>query len=82
MAKKSFKSGLGSLIQNSSIEFEANGLSKVNFQPDALRLKIEQLQDELKLWRTGRLTLDIFEKSLKENGLAYQPDTNSFSKIE
>jgi hypothetical protein len=82
MAKKSFKSGLGSLIQDSSIEFEENGMSKVNVQPDALRLKIEQLQDELKLWRTGRLTIEIFEKSLKDNSLEYHPDTNSFSKID
>jgi hypothetical protein len=82
MAKKSFKSGLGSLIQDSSIEFEENGMSKGSSQFDALKLKIEQLQLELKLWRTGKMNPELFEKSLLENKLKYNAQTNGFDKIE
>ncbi len=82
MAKKSFKSGLGSLIQNSNIEFEDNGVQKENDTGEKLRFKISQLQEELKLWRTGKLTLEIFEKSLKDNNLSYNPKTNQFTKLK
>jgi len=82
MAKKSFKSGLGSLIQNSSIEFEDNGVVKENGDEKKLRFKISQLLEELKLWRTGKLTLKNFEKTLKENNLKYNPETNDFEKIK
>jgi len=81
MAKKSFKSGLGSLIQNSSIAFEDNGFSKDAGQNETLKLKIQQLQEELFLWRTGKLNLDIFTKSLAENHLQYNAKTNGFDKI-
>jgi hypothetical protein len=81
MAKKSFKSGLGSLIQDSSIEFEANGM-KENGQTDTLQAKIELLQDELKLWRIGKLNLELFEKTLKDNHLYYNPTTNTFEKMD
>jgi hypothetical protein len=82
MAKKSFKSGLGSLIQNSNIEFEDNGVQKGNDTGEKLRFKISQLQEELKLWRTGKLTLEIFEKSLKDNNLSYDPKNNQFTKLK
>jgi hypothetical protein len=81
MAKKSFKSGLGSLIQNSSIEFEANGIIKESGQSDDLKTKIELLQDELKLWRVGKLNLELFVQSLTEKQLGYNADTNSFYKL-
>lgn len=81
MAKKSFKSGLGSLIQDSSIEFEANGISPEMNQMEILQKKIEQLQDELKLWRIGMLNPEIFHKTLKDNNLEYNPDTNEFLSI-
>ena len=80
MAKKSFKSGLGSLIQNSSIEFEDNGVKKDDVEK--LKFKINQLEEELKLWRTGKLTIELFEKSLKENKLSYNSRTNTFSKLK
>ena len=82
MAKKSFKSGLGSLIQNSSIEFEDNGVLKDKSVDEKFRFKFSQLQEELKLWRTGKLNLEIFEKSLKENNLKYNPDKNEFEKMK
>jgi hypothetical protein len=78
MAKKSFKRGLGSLIQDSSIEFEANGISKDNSQTEVLQAKIEKLQLELKLWRTGKLNIELFNKALEENNLIYNPTNNSF----
>ena len=81
MAKKSFKSGLGSLIQNSSIEFEDNGFLKDAGLVDKLKFKIQQLQDELKLWRTGKLNVELFEKTLKENHLKYNQSTNGFEKV-
>jgi len=81
MAKKSFKSGLGSLIQDSSIEFEANGIIKESAQPDNLKTKIELLQEELKLWRVGKLNLELFVQSLTEKQLGYNADTNSFYKL-
>jgi hypothetical protein len=80
MAKKSFKSGLGSLIQDSSMEFEANGISNNNTQIEDLQAKLVKLQDELKLWRTGKLNLTLFENALKENNLIYNPVTNGFEK--
>jgi len=81
MAKKSFKNGLGSLIQNSSIAFEDNGFSKDAGQTERLKLKIEQLQDELFLWRTGKLNIEIFNKSLAENKLKYNSANNVFEKL-
>ncbi|MFN8258747.1 MAG: hypothetical protein U0W24_23870 [Bacteroidales bacterium] len=81
MAKKSFKSGLGSLIQSSSIEFEDNGFTKETVNPDRLKFRLQQLQDELYLWRTGKLTPEIFSKTLAENKLKYNPKNNSFEKL-
>lgn len=81
MAKKSFKSGLGILIQNSSIEFEDNGFSKDAGQTEKMKYRIQQLQEELLLWRTGKLTVEIFEKSLAENNLKYNSLTNGFEKV-
>jgi len=82
MAKKSFKSGLGSLIQNSSIAFEDNGFLKDAGQQERLKYKIQQLQEELMLWRTGKLDVDIFEKSLKDNHIRYNQYNNTFEKAE
>jgi hypothetical protein len=82
MAKKSFKSGLGSLIQNSSIAFEDNGFLKDGGQIERLKFRIQQLQEELMLWRTGKLDIDIFEKSLKDNHLRYNQYNNTFEKAE
>jgi hypothetical protein len=44
-------------------------------------IKITKLKEELILWRTGKLTLDIFNKGLKENNLTYNPETDKFSLI-
>ena len=81
MAKKSFKTGLGNLIQNSSIAFEDNGFLNDAGQLEKLKQKMQLLQEELLFWRTGKLTLEIFEKSLAENKLVYKPHTNTFEKL-
>ena len=82
MAKKSFKSGLGSLIQDSRIENEKNNAIEENIENSKdLINKISDLNEELKLWRTGKLTPEIFIKSLKDNKLSYNKEDNSFSEI-
>ncbi len=74
--KKSFKQGLNSIIKESlvSIEEEEKGIK-------ALKAKISILERELMLWRTGQLTPELFEQSLKEHGLKYNPQTNQIEKI-
>jgi len=81
MARKSFKGGLGSLIQDSRIE-QQREKEKEEVQDDKLLFKYNELNEELHLWRTGRLTTEIFTKSLKENNLKYDKKNNSFSKIK
>ena len=82
MAKKSFKSGLGSLIRDSRLENEENNIAEDNIEnAENLTNKISDLTEELRLWRTGKLTIEIFNKSLKDNNLAYNEKDNSFKKI-
>ena len=81
MAKKSFKGGLGSLIQDSRINSQKEEEEFNQEKNEKLLFKINELMDELHLWRTGKLTLEIFEQSLKENNLKYDAEHNSFVKI-
>jgi len=81
MARKSFKGGLGSLILDSRKEYKQEA-EKENVEEDrTLLFKLDELNEELHLWRTGKLTTEIFTKSLKENKLKYDKKNNSFSKI-
>ncbi len=89
MAKKNFKSGLDSLLSSSGItkkskEENTEKKEKVikepaNDEKHWLLLKIDSLNEELKLWRTGQLTVEKFQKSLKDINFSYNPETN---KIE
>ena len=79
MAKKSFKGGLGSLILDSRKENEQEAEKET--VDGVLLFKLDELNEELHLWRTGKLTTEIFTKSLKENNLKYDKKNNSFSKI-
>ncbi len=81
MARKSFKSGLGSLIQDSRI-FSKKEEEKEEVGNDKLLFKINELNEELHLWRTGKLTEEIFSKSLKDNNLKYNKYNNSFIQIK
>ena len=90
MAKKSFKGGLNSLIEDSIDEInqitdkEKKEIEKINIDDISdekikwLYLKINRLEKELKLWRTGELNEELFRKSLKEHGLKYKPKENKF----
>ncbi|MEN8120917.1 MAG: hypothetical protein ABFS35_11245 [Bacteroidota bacterium] len=80
MARKSFKSGLGSLIQDSRVNSEKEKANEVVSNENLLS-KINELNEELHLWRTGKLTFEIFIKSMKENKIKYNKFNNSFSQI-
>ncbi len=83
MARKNFKSGLGELITNSNIELEKEQDSVENSDNnEKLHFIINQLKQELHLWRAGKLTVDSFTESLKEHNLQYDAENNTFTKIE
>ena len=85
MAKKSFIGGLGSLIQDSRNENlkaqEKEKKEEITLSDDKLIFKNNELNEELHLWRTGKLTTEIFNKSLKESNLMYNKKDNTFSKL-
>lgn len=81
MSKKNFKGGFDSLFSNTGIEKSSDDekTDSVEMNDDSKRwfvIKINRLQKELQLWRTGKLNVEIFNESLKENGLSYNEDTN------
>ncbi len=82
MAKKSFKGGLGSLIQESRINSQKENEAIDNEQNEKLLFKINELMEELHLWRTGKLNTEIFKQSLKENHLKYDAEKNEFVKLD
>ncbi len=87
MARKNFKSDLGELITGSNIELEVSKNTAQDSQDSKddkdgkLNFAINQLKEELHLWRTGKLTMELFKKSIKEHGLKYDAEKNEFSKI-
>jgi hypothetical protein len=88
MAKKNFKNGLDNLMSTTGIQkfdLDADEFEFDNDISDEIKeiflTKITKLKEELKLWRTGTLTLDIFNKGLKENNLHYDSETDKFSLI-
>jgi len=89
MAKKSFKGGLDNLLASAGIkkkveeqkqvfsekkEIKTKGLS--DDEKHWLLLKIEDLNKELALWRTGKLSVAEFQESIKKFGLSYNAGTN------
>ncbi|MBN2662136.1 MAG: hypothetical protein JXR68_00685 [Bacteroidales bacterium] len=90
MAKKNFKSGLDNLFKenqeeinqisqkkeekNISTNIDLNDISDEKLK--WLLIKIKRYEKELKLWRTGELNTDNFEKSLKNHNLTYDSETN------
>jgi hypothetical protein len=91
MAKKNFKIGLDNLMDDSIEEIDQvvksnrekpskeqeNTDGRINW----LLTKIDRLSQELKLWRTGKLTTAFFHDSLKANKLKYNPLKNTIEKI-
>lgn len=102
MAKKSFRTGIDSLMENSIDEInqmtnrnkeevkkensEISDLGSINIEDISdekvkwIFIKLKRSTDELKLWRTGKLTTDLFNKSLKESGLRYIAEKNEFEE--
>ncbi len=93
MAKKSFKGGLDNLLASAGIKkkVEENKLApkkevaKVKELSDDekhwLLIKNENLLKELSLWRTGKLSISEFEKSLNKNGLKYISNENEIIEL-
>ena len=94
MAKKNFKKGLNSLIESSLDDInelnnnksEDKNSGKINIEDISdekvkwLYIKMNRLEKELKLWRTGDLTVKIFRQTLQNKGLKYNPETNYFEE--
>lgn len=78
--KKSFKQGLDNIIQE-SINLFKNEDNPNTEQIKQLKNRIDLLERELFLWRTGKLTIEKFNESLKEHGLKYNKDTNQIEKL-
>lgn len=89
MAKKSFKSGLDNLLASAGIKKKTvpeephNEQKKTPVKKDIneddkhwLMIKAERLEEELSLWRNGKLTVIEFNESLKKHGLKYKTETN------
>lgn len=90
MAKKNFKSGLNNLFKENQDEINQISNSKkekkistdINLEDISdeklkwLLIKIKRYEKELKLWRTGELTTENFEKSLQDHNLTYDSESN------
>ena len=88
MAKKNFKDGLDNLMSTTGIQKIENEINEIeeNLEiPEEIKemflIKISKLKEELILWRTGKLTLEIFKKGLEDNNLKYDPENDKFSLI-
>ena len=93
MAKKSFKGGLDNLLASAGLKKKSDIRKEVTKEkketkdlPDEekhwLLIKLDSLKEELKLWRSGKISIDQFHESLKNHGLKYNPDTNEFLEIQ
>ena len=82
--RKSFKDGISNIIEESlnlfSSQQQENQIDSKELE--RLKNKIALLEKELYLWRTGKLTTDLFHKSLAEHGLKYNPTTNQIEKAD
>ncbi len=91
MAKKNFKSGLDDFFKENLDEIKSitNQDQKENIKKDEVEnvdeqkikwlfLKLKRYEEELQLWRTGKLTVEKFQKTLKEQGILYDSEKNKF----
>ena len=87
MAKKSFKGGLDNLLASAGIkkkeEQTEKPVEKKTIKEESsddnkhwMLIKNENLEKELAMWRTGRLSVSEFQESLKKHGLVYHSGTN------
>lgn len=86
MSKKNFKNGLNNLLSNSKLD--KNERSSIESDENIsdehkhwLLIKIERLNEELFLWRTGKINVEEFHKSLKKHSLKYNDETNQIEEI-
>ncbi len=62
---------------------ELSGISLDDISDEKLKwllIKIQRYEKELKLWRTGKLTPEEFNKSLDKFNLSYNSDTNEIKQ--
>ncbi len=89
MAKKSFIGGLDNLLASAGIKkkTEAKEIEKtVDENPQKpeipedekhwLLIKMDRMNEELQLWRSGQLNVNDFHESLKKFGLKYDQNLN------
>ena len=87
MAKKSFIGGLDNLLASAGIKKKSvtdnKTIDKIKDKKEIsddekhwLLIKIDRLNEELKLWRTGNLSVNEFNQSLQKHGLSYNTETN------
>ncbi|MCD4793952.1 MAG: hypothetical protein K8R54_12000 [Bacteroidales bacterium] len=92
MAKKSFIGGLDNLLASAGlkkkIDVKEDITKEIKETEDLsddekhwLLIKLDNLKEELKLWRSGKISIDKFHESLKEQGLKYNSETNEFQEI-
>ena len=92
MAKKSFIGGLDNLLSSAGLKKKTELKKDITEEKKEtkdlsdeekhwLLIKLDSLKEELKLWRSGNISLDQFHSSLKKHGLKYDPDTNEFQEI-
>lgn len=89
MARKSFKGGLDNLLASAGIKKKIVETKKVETKKELakvkelsvdekhwLLIKNENLNKELALWRTGKLSVSEFKESIKKHGLSYNEEIN------
>jgi hypothetical protein len=82
MSKKNFKGGLDNLLSSSEFDnemFSNHNIENIEIGEEMkhwLLIKIERLNEELFLWRTGKINVNEFNESLKKHNLKYNPQTN------
>ena len=91
MAKKSFKKGIGNLIEESvrhqqeeqdqAPQEGQDELEKLRTENKRLREQLNLMKEELWHWRTGRLSTKKFQESLAQHNLHYSEAKNNFEEI-
>lgn len=91
MSKKNFKGGLGNLLSSTGLvqkkeEYIQEKTDKeqkelTDEEKHWLLIKIDRLNQELLYWRTGKLTQEKFEQTLKEKKLTYNKEKNEIEEL-
>jgi TATA-box binding protein (TBP) (component of TFIID and TFIIIB) len=85
MAKKSFLGGLDNLLASAGIKKKVDeesvdkAIEPKSISEDEkhwLLIKMQRLNEELSLWRSGKLDVNEFNESLKNFKLKYDRNTN------